>query len=474
MNTKLFVGVLLIYVFVLQSVNVLGASTNSSVEIMGPDSIRTIYMGQKNNIEITVKNIGDASDTFYVSLWPNQWSSVDRYSVTIGPSETGIFVVTLEPPRNSQKGVFLYTFSVASVSTSKSTSKDLLFNFKRDMEIYLSELKINSQILNVGETLLIQPVITNLNEVKPKDILITTKIFRDNLLIQKFEDQIRIDPDSTRTVTNDLQIPNTYGYGEFKVLIELKDALNNLLDDAETSFKIKEKSNFMKSKNVEYGNTFITITLSVTNNGNIPNADYTITESLPVIMRYFFYPDEEPNFELVKDNRIIYEWKVSDLEPNEAKIIKYQLRFQNAILGALIVVASLFAISYVFFRPTVHKKYTKPLAHEKEVTVSLHIRNKSTKEIRNIIVRDLVPPVAKVVKKFDTITPSIKLTTKGTRLTWNVDRINPREEVVLTYNIIPMMEILGGFKLPKVHMTYEGQGGIIGRIASKIVSMGSK
>ncbi len=426
-------------------------------------------MGQKNNLKLTIKNTAENLDTFYVSVWPNQWTSIDKYSVTLGPGEIGEFLVVFDPPRSTQKGVFLYTFSATSVTTSKSDSKDFLFNFKREYEIYLSELKTNSQVLNTEETLIIQPVVTNLNEIKYKDVLVTTKIFKNNLLIDKFEDQVRIDPDSTKTITNDLQILNSYGYGEFKILVELKDTLNNVLDDKETTFRVNEKTNFVKSKRVDYNITFIVVSITLTNNGNIPDSEYTITESIPVIMKYFFYPELEPSSETIKDNRVIYEWRISNLDPNQSRVIIYQLRFQNAIMGTLILVFFMFILYHIFFRPTVYKKHITPLSHGKEVTISLHVKNKSPLEIRDTVIRDLVPSVAKVVKRFDTLTPDIKMTTKGTRLTWHIDRIKPYEEVVLTYNIVPLMEILGGFKLPKVHMTYKGKGGIIGKIASRIV-----
>jgi hypothetical protein len=114
------------------------------------------------------------------------------------------------------------------------------------------------------------------------------------------------------------------------------------------------------------------------------------------------------------------------------------------------------------------------LAKEEEVTISLHVKNKSRKLLNSVTVKDFVPAIATVIKEFGTIEPTIKMKPTGTELTWQVKDIRPREERVLTYKIKPVIEILGSLKLPKAHLVYETKKGRIKRALSKTITIMGK
>ena len=175
-----------------------------------------------------------------------------------------------------------------------------------------------------------------------------------------------------------------------------------------------------------------------------------------------------------QDNKIVYKWFISVLSPGETRTIKYQLKFTNVVIIISILILIVVWILWLFYQPKLMKKYMGLLSKEEEVTISLHVKNKSRKLLGNITVKDFVPAIATVIKEFSTITPTIKIKPGGAELTWQVKDIRPREERVLTYKIKPTIEILGSLKLPKAHLMYETKKGKIKRTLSKTITVMGK
>jgi uncharacterized membrane protein len=164
------------------------------VNITIPENIQPIYTIEKNTIEIKITNTGKNRDTFYISVWPSTWVTLNKYFVTLNPNEDAIFSLTVEPPINAQTGNMMFSISARSADTGEGTSKNIILDIRRRTGIYISELKLNQEVIKSGESLVIQPVITNLDTISSRQILITTKILKDNLLIQKFEEEVLIEP----------------------------------------------------------------------------------------------------------------------------------------------------------------------------------------------------------------------------------------------------------------------------------------
>lgn len=437
-------------------------------EITVPTSIQTVYINQHSTIDIPIKNTRDIKDTFLVSVWPTQWVGLDRYGLTLDPGETKTVTLFFDPPRTTQKGIYEIGVTVKSTNNSELMTKSFLVDLKRDFELYISDARISSQVLNIGDNLISTVVITNLNAESERDVKVTTNILKDDLLLQKLEDEIVIAPSSAETITNSLEIKNTLEYGSYKLKIELKDVTGRVLDDRELKFNIQRNDEFSKGKATEFGLFYLTTQIKVANEGNVPGATYTLTDSVPSYFKYFFFPDIEPTSQQEIDGRIVYTWQLA-LNPGETKTVLYQVRFTTVVVAVLAVGIALYLFNYYYFRPHIRKRHPLVISQPKEEVVHIHVKNRSRKEIQDIVVKDHVPPLAKIVKRFDTVKPEIKLTTKGTYLTWKLDKLGRGEERVLTYRMIPVMETPGGIKLPKAHFTYKGKKHLIDRIAEKVV-----
>lgn len=461
-----------IFIFFVLSSNLIHAE---GIEIIVPDKEVTIYTGQMNQLEILIKNNRGVKDTVYFSIWPTQWISLKNYWTNLEAGGVTSLSLTIEPPIDAEEGTNIFSITIRSIDYNVSASKQIYFFVKRSSPVYLTEIKLNKQSFKPGETLIIQPVLTNVDKKERMNVFVTTKILKDDSLVQKFDDSVSIDPSKTETLSDNFDIKLTHTPGNYNIVVSLKDNLNKPLSEKTTTFRIDQlPRRINEEKEITNHILYSDTTIKITNNGNLPERNFNILVSLPVISKNFFYPIVEPTYQEEKDNRIIYKWFIPELYPGESITIKYQLRFTNAVVVASILILLIVWILWLFYQPKLVKRYMGFLAKEEEVTISLHVKNKSRRLLDNITVKDFVPAIATVIKEFSTIAPTIKMKPAGTELTWQVKNIRPREERVLTYKIKPVIEILGSLKLPKAHLMYETKKGKIKKTLSKTITIMGK
>jgi len=471
MNNKFFLFTVSTLFVILLLIDLVPAQ---NIEIVAPEKTVILYTGKSSSLEILVKNNQRQKDTFYFSVWPTYWVSLDKYWMALRPDEVGNISLVLEPPIDAEEGMVVYTLTVRSVDYNISSSKEINFKIVRSTSVFLSEVKINKQIFRPGETVTIQPVITNLHRKDSAEVFITTKILKDNSIIKKFEDSLFISPGSMETLSNSFELDITKIAGEYEVDVVLKNELNKVLDEKTINFDIETIHKIDEEKSTTNSLLYSTVIIKITNNGNVVESNFYVTESLPLISKNFFFPEIEPIQQEEKDNRIVYTWSIKKLAPTENIIITYQLRFTNLVLVSCLLIIIVVWIVWLFYRPKLRKGYMGLLAGGKELTISLNLKNRQRKTIENIIVKDFVPPLAAVVKRFDTLVPTLKRTESGTELAWKIKELRPKEERVLTYKIKPSVDILGKLKLPKAHLVYKTKKGKKRRVLSKTVSIMGK
>lgn len=462
---------LFILIFILLTLTSVNAS---GIEIIAPGKATTVFAGQSTEIQILIKNTGSTTDIFYYSIWPTYWVSLSKNWDSLDAGEVTSLFMTIETPKDLEEGIIVFKFNVMSVDANYSESKEIYFDLNRLTNVYVSDLIIDKQSLNPGETLTIQPVINSIEKAYPVDILVTTKIMKENSVIQIFDDLIKIKPKSSEKLSDSFNIKMSYAPGNYKVISILKDKFNKTLDEKTINFEIKPFHKVDKYKETKNNLLYSSITIIVTNNGNTPEQNVYVSESLPEISSKFFYPEIEPASEEIKDNRVVFQWVINELNPGETQTITYQLRFTNVVIISIILLGAIVWIIWLLFRPKLTKDYIGLFGKDEEMTISLQVKNKGRRVIDKVMVKDFVPAVAQVVAKFDTLTPVLKRKASGTELTWIVKQLKPKDERIITYKIKPVIDVVGEFKLPKAHLMYETKKGRKYRILSKTITVTGK
>jgi len=440
------------------------------------------YTGETSSIDLTVINNGTATDTFSISVWPQQY-----YGITPTPEKS---IVTVDA--NSQETIKLDfyiaidaveqtpVFSITAKSITNASASDtqtFYLTVVRKTNIYIKDIILEKYTLNPEETANIKTVVINIGNTPSGKYYLETTIKKVDTLITKFDDTLEgIAPLSTA------QISKTYTFGKYDppgtyaIQSVLKDSNDKLVYSKATNLELRVVNKTCDAllsdmtKSTGFNFFWITTTLTIKNEGNIATQDCYVTESVPSFAKTLFSPDKkEPISTTQAEGRVVYTWLISPIAPGDKTIIKYSFDLWRIWLTILIVGLIVYGAFKFFYKPTVVKRHSHegPITRDKEIIVSLDVRNRTKHEIRDVEVRDVVPSIARVVERFDTLAPRTRTSEVGTELRWKIDSLKPREERVLTYRIRPVVEVTGSLNLPKAKVRYVDRKKVKRIIASK-------
>ncbi len=436
------------------------------------------YTGETPSIDITVVNNGTAKDTFLISVWPPQY-----YGVTLNLEK---YLVTVDA--NSQETVKLYFYiamdakeitPVFSISAKSSTdadvtdTRDFYLTIVRKTNVYIKDITLEKYTLNPEGTANIEVSVINIADTPSGKYYLETTIKKDNSIIKNFDDTLDgIAPSSTVKVIKSYTFDKYAPPGSYAIESVLTDSAGKIVYSKATNANINAEYKIPReysTKSTKYTFFMITTTLTVKNEGNIATPDFYVTESIPSFIKTLFDPQIEPDTAEQTDGRIIYSWLVPSLEPGKQITIVYGFDLWRIWLTALIVGLIVYGAFTFFYKPTIVKKFRHegPITRDKEILISLDVRNRTKHEIRDIEVRDFVPSIARVIDKFDTLAPRAKTGETGTELRWKIDSLKAGEERVLTYRIRPVVEVVGSLNLPEARVRYVDKKKVKRIIASK-------
>lgn len=461
MNSKLTV---LVLIFLFSSlILVLPVFAQTDVEVTLSPANVVVNTSETATVEISIQNNRNVDDTFSLTVWPSiKWGGVtpnlEKYNIKV-PANS-IFTSNLYLTASSDADESITNFLVTAKSLTNASiidSANVKVQVVRKSSVYISDIRLDSYTVNPGEDIGVTIVVTNAGDGSSLPLKLQTNVKTENEILKRFDYDVgQVSGISTKTVQHTYRTGDYLSPGTYSVESLLKDNLNRLVDSRLVTFKVNPIRNLEQSSSLSY-NIFSQVkVITVKNEGNILEEGFYVTESVPSYVKNFFLPEMEPNRVEEKDNRIVYSWYIQSLAPGSEVAIKYEVRFFSLWIIVLVVIGLVvLAFKYVY-SPKIIKRHRMEGSIErgKEIVVSVEVRNPTLHEIKNIIVSDLVTPIATVVDKFDTMRPTIRKTENGTELTWRIKSLSSMEERVLTYRVKPLVEIVGTLRLPKATISY--------------------
>jgi hypothetical protein len=439
-----------------------GASAAGELKISLSNNDITTYIGDTASIDATITNNQLKSDTFSITVFPSYWYGIrvdlqDNF-VSINARSNATTKIYFGTTNSSDAIISPFTIAVQSIS-NKNINDTSMFKLTvlRKSPVFVSDIRISKYNINPGDAINIDSYISNTALFAMGSYSIQTNLRSNEVILKRFDDSIdSMPPGSVKKLTNTYTFDKYASPGKYSVDVTVIDE-NGLMKSYKTSdLNVSTVNKTVEEKSVEYGLMSQTVTITVRNEGNVNASNFYITESVPQFVKNLFYPQIEPDKKEQKDIRVIYYWHVDSLAPGQEIVIKYEIRSTSIIIVfVLLLLFVMIAFKYVFSPKVVKRvKHSGSLTREKEVVVSIEVKNGSRHEIKDLIVRDFVPTIATVVEGFDTIKPSLRKTPGGTELLWRIDSLKSFEERVLSYRIKPVVEVAGTLKLPKVRIAY--------------------
>ncbi|UCD03247.1 MAG: DUF11 domain-containing protein [Candidatus Aenigmatarchaeota archaeon] len=227
----------------------------------------------------------------------------------------------------------------------------------------------------------------------------------------------------------------------------------------EEMFEIEPIHRIVKTSEESSSTLFQEYRLSVANEGNVVEEDYVVTANVPTgFLTFSVEPD--------RCEAGVCEWSVSKLNPGEALQIVYRLEYWPLVAQGVLI-AVILAL-FVFFGwnrinvPSFRKNIE--VSKDGKYTAVLEIKN-AGKKITNVVVRDEVSALFKLIRKFDTVEPAIKHHEDTTELVWSLPAIEPGDQRIIHYSMAPVVK--GHLKVPKAHMRYSTESGKKSKVESK-------
>lgn len=423
-----------------------------------------MFNGETTTLDLFIKNPGPGLDTYRIIVSPSYWNFVqadpEKNLVQVAGGDTAITKIFFSSTADAQFNTQLFVVTVKSVSDPNTESNATVgMRILHRSPIFVMDVESQRASYDPLERVVINTTVSNTATSPSDDYVLETVVSKDGQTVQKFVDQITsMGGNTIRSVSNEFVLDRYQTPGVYSIRASLKSVYGGLISAKSSSFVVNEVYKLptdYTSKDVEFGFLSIGVSIGIKNEGNVKTPPFYVTESIPSFARTLFDPEIEPNYRNETDSRVVYTWYVPTLNPGQETMIKYKFVLWYVWMVLVSLVAVVWLMFTYVFTPTIIKRYVvHGHGKDKEILVSLEVRNKSIGRVKDISVVDTIPGIARVTSKFLSMKPSIRDTGSGTELAWKIDTLHPGEERVLSYRIKPVMEVKGTIRLPGAEMRY--------------------
>jgi hypothetical protein len=444
--------------------SVAAAQSNPSPTIFLSTNEVSFFNGEQDSLDVTVKNNDGETHTFSISVFPSSldkvFASPSLNHITLNPSESGTFKITFTSLFEAE--FMPRQFSVTLVATddpSLTATKEVFVNILRRSPVFVLSLTTNKFSYQPGDNLNITSVVVNQGADNFDEYLMQTTISKGGEILRRFESTISYLPQKSQTTYSNLYTFEQFtDPGVYTVQITLKDSKGQIVSSKSINLRVGEVDKASQQENVMPGILDITTVLSTKNEGNAP-ADLTITTVVGPIARDLFVSDIEPISREDLGNSVRMNWVFDDVQPGDTVQVVTKIEIWKIWMTILIIFAAGYlSLKFIFkVKITKRARYFKALTKDSEIPVSIEIVNRSIGEVKDLVVKDFIPPIAKIVPKFETVKPITRETISGTEVVWKFDSLRAGEERVMAYKIKPKMDIIGSLRLNPAILSYSSK-----------------
>ncbi len=448
-------------VFSLILVSVAFAQSGTAPTITLSSNEVSFFNGDSDSIQATIKNNDDETRTFTISLFPGTLDKVYATSslghVTLVPGESVAIRAEFSSLFDAEFIPREFALTVAaSDDKSITATKDIVVNILRRSPVFVLSLGTNKFTYYPGDTVGISSVVANQGGDSFDEFTMQTVIMKDGEPVKRFETHISFLPEKSK---NTFSVNYTFDQfdepGIYSADLVLKDANGQTLSKKSLNFKLEGVSKASQQETTSYGIMETTTTITSRNEGNSPT-DIKVTAIIPSFASQIFVSDIAPTSMEEVGNSLRVDWIFSSVAAGETKQVVYKFSLWKVwltvvIIGAIVVLAFKFVFTVKIMK---RSRYVGAITKESEVPVTIEVVNRSMSEVKDVYVRDFIPPIAKIVPRFETMKPTIRETVGGTEITWKLDSLRAGEERVMSYRIKPKMDIMGSLKLNPATVDY--------------------
>ncbi len=408
-----------------------------AVEVDVVPSHAETYVNEQAWYTIKMYNDNHKTDEFVITvLGPHlEWLNLDSYYLRLGDYESEEVKMYFYPKLENS-----YEYEILVYSTTDDDNKDSAgFSLKVMPERLVRLLDFSSE--KVGNNL---EIYLKLSSRHRRDVETEFEIINSEGTRVKYL-KITEEVYGTEEIRETIPIDDFLA-GSYEIRMSIPEY--NIMD--ESSFYVPPVHKVVRKKEIVSTIFGQEVVITITNEGNVEE-DYTVKESLPANQ----YVDlvDEPTGSYLEGSDVNYNWRIEGLMVGDTAMITYSISRLPLIIGSLIIVFSLagiVGIGVIRVRtPNIKKRYVRKRG---EHLIVLEVKGSLTKELSNVLVKDRVSPLGRVVPEFEGPKPIMREGDAGTELIWRLGNLRPRSEIYLSYRIRPLVE--AQLKMPRAYLMY--------------------
>ncbi|MFB6213166.1 MAG: hypothetical protein ABEJ07_01210 [Candidatus Nanohaloarchaea archaeon] len=394
---------------------------------------------------LEVENTAPEAMMFQLSAAPYSSWFYTESTLTVPAGENHTFELIVTPPENAVQQNYRFDATVTAGGETRSFTD--YFTVEQPEDLVIRTFSSRSQGYTPGETAEFRVGILNTAPSRVEDYSVRAIMGESSTEKQG----LPLSPGSSGVLALNLPVPDDAAPGEKRVTLsvirggEARQTVNQTIT-------VEQVRRVERSVEKDNRLLFYTRTASVKNTGNAPTT-VELNQTLPDYLRPITSFEPAPDSRTDKGDSTTYSWNF-ELGPGETESASRTTDYwiPGSILIALL--AGLLALKHIrtelSFRKTARKT-------EEGIKVHIELENHSGQPVREVTVEDFVPDIATVSEEFPMAKPVIRKTSNGTRLTWEIDELEPGSQRVFEYTISPMFEVEGGVTLPPAELESGGQ-----------------
>lgn len=470
----------LIAVFFLIALEVATASATEDTSIVITPLQDRISFGESALFQLRVTNSARYTQRYSIySLQSRGWNvdpqPLSDKVIILLPGHSYTTKIRAQPTAKLEPGIYSVELTIDS---------DYSGHYEKFLKVYLGPEKPIQYLPVIKATLDLDDVINPKDTVAATLFLqnqnaldLTGMIVKIQSAIPEFNQEIPVElpPLGEKTIEFTLK-PSAYlqpkDYKLFFVFENKGETIKVLEKDItvitlvpEFAVDVDEDSFFLKT----------TSKVTVTNSGNVLN---TQKVRVPVSLFASLFITSGGEFIVYGGQRYLV-WEKS-LKPGESAQVEFVTDYR--LIFYVVFVVLLLAGFYAAVQPPaiIRKKAVTVRSSDSgglsEIKVTLELKNKSRKQLRDLEVVDVVPAIANVEKSLElgTMKPKeIRQGKSGTKVLWLLPECEVHEQRIITYNIRAKLNILGTFRLPRAEVHYLKRNGKKGKAYSNLFDLTS-
>ncbi|MBI3412976.1 MAG: DUF11 domain-containing protein [Candidatus Aenigmarchaeota archaeon] len=435
------------------------------------------FSGSATKYAVIIKNMENKADQFLLSYSGtfSSWVTLEKSSVVIPAGGEETVYLSVNPPVGINPSVYRYVVRADSANDATIfDTAEFFFTVYFKYPLVIRDFKLDNSAYNPGTDINAVIKVANLAvtdlEGFSLEITITDPLNRQTGLTVP----VGVGGLEEKTVQKPIALDKHAMAGDYKASARLRSQSGEQVSQNQTSFVVNTYYNVLQTKDEQKTSSGKTVTIKLSNEGNLVGRNITVREDLSSVVSWLASPDTKPNYTTSSGGDVSYFWAVDELTPGETASFVYRISYTPAyVILAFLVVGSVVVLIQLQ-KPRIYKRvlHSGPAQIGREFAVTVIVKNSSRNTLNAAVVRDLIPPVMKLLPHHDTLKPLVKKTAVGTEMIWKIGDVKPQEERIITYKLSPVMGVLGTVSLPKAYLRYRDANENSMRVDSNYAELG--